>query len=222
MKTGRFFPAVLLGGLLLTGALEDGYKVEKIGACTLPEVPDAFRAALQADGVRVSSAPGPLFEVWFRKVIPLASGGGKDYSSISEGTFLGIIRFVSAGADCRGQVIKPGSFSMRYYAIPVDGNHMGVSPTSDFALLAPIGKDKEPAATIPRETFIPLSATIAGASHPVVLYLPPPSAGEKPAFHESEESLWVLEAATRARPQRGAEIDFPIAIVLMGKMGSAP
>ncbi len=221
MKTGWFLPAVLLGGLFVTGALADGNKVEKIGACTLPEVPEVFRTALMPDGMRVSSASGPLCEVWFRKVIPL-SGSGKDYSAIAEGTFLGIVRFVSAGADCRGQVIKPGAFSLRYYTIPVDGNHMGVSPTSDFALLAPIGTEKDPGAIIPRETFIPLSARIAGANHPVVLYLPAPSSGDKPAFHESEESLWILDAMTRARSQQGAEIDFPIAIVLIGKMGTAP
>ncbi len=212
--------AFVLSALAPLGGFGANYKVEKIGACTLPDVPEVFKSSLQAEGARVSGDSGAMFEAWFRKVIPIAAGADRSYASIAEGTFLGVVRFVTEGADCRGQVIHSGIYSMRYYTIPVDGNHMGVAPTSDFALLGPIALEKDPGATIPRETFIPLSAKIAGATHPVVLYLPPPSAGNAWAFHETGDSLWTLEGLTRAQPGGGPESDFAIALVLIGKLGT--
>jgi hypothetical protein len=193
------------------------YKVETVGACSLPELSDAIKATLQSGGLRVTAADGPHFEVWFRKIIPLKSGGTpKEYGSIAEGTLVGVIRYLKQSSDCRDQVIHPGVYTLRYEAIPMDGNHMGASLTPDFFLASPAAVDKDPTTVSHFDAVIALSRKGAGTNHPLGLYVPAPSTGGNPAFHSTDESHWVLEGKTRAQPAGGSEVDFPLAVTLIG------
>ena len=86
-----------------------GYKVESTGACTSAEISDAVKSALQPQGLRVAGESGALCEVWFRKVVPQKAGSGADYSTLANGTFVGIITYPGKGGDFRGQAIKAGT-----------------------------------------------------------------------------------------------------------------
>ncbi len=193
------------------------YKVEKIGACTLPDISDAMKKELSDQGLRVVGDSGPLCEVWLRKVLPQTAGTGTDYSTLASGTFVGVIQYLGKGTDYRGHQIKPGAYSMRYQTMPSDGNHMGVAPTPDFFVLLPPGADNNPDAVMEYQDLIKLGKQASGLSHIYPLYLTSPSDGEDPSVQSVDDSHLALQAKTKAQPKGGAEIDFPVAIVLVGK-----
>jgi hypothetical protein len=214
----RILPVVLMALLPMAGAgaPPENYKVETTGPCTSTEVSQAMKDALQPQGFKVAGESGAFCEVWLRKVVP-QKGAGSDYSTLATGTFAGVIVYSTRGGDYRGQGIKPGTYTMRYQTIPVDGNHMGASPTADFFLLAPASADQDPAATVPYDQLVVLSKKAAGTNHPAALYLMPASGSGKPEFRSHEGIHWSLDISTKAQPEGGAETDFPISLVLIGK-----
>lgn len=190
-------------------------KVETIGACSETAVSEAMRAELAPQGYRVTVDSGVLANVWFRKVVPQKSAG-TDYSTLQPGTFVGVIQVPARGGDFRGQAVRPGIYTMRYQTIPQDGNHLGVSPTVDFVLLAPAAEDKDPKAVVAYEELIRLGKLAAGSGHPNPLYLAAPS-GTPPSFHTSGEGHGALVVKVRAQAAGGAEVDLPLALTLIGK-----
>jgi hypothetical protein len=215
MKRRRLFVSVLFA--LASFAATAANKVETTGACTNTEVAEAMRATLQPQGLRVVGDSGVLCEVWMRKTIPQKSGAG--YGSIANGTFVGVITYTGKGGDFRGQAIKPGTYTLRFQTIPSDGNHLGVAPSPEFFLLAPASADKDPAAQVSYEELVKLSKQASGTNHPHPLNLAPPSGGGNPTFKQvGEGERWALEGKTKAQPAGGgAEVDFPFAIILIGK-----
>ncbi len=218
MNRGWFVPLSLLLLPLAVFAAPPTYKVEKIGVCASAEVSDAMKSVLQPDGLRLSAESGPISEVWLRKAVPMKAGSTTpDYSSINTGDFVGVIVYLKDMGDYRGQNVKAGTYTMRYQTMPMDGNHMGVSPTSDYVLLVPAGLDKDPSATIEYQTLLDLSRKASGTGHPAPLYLVAPAAGGNPSLRDTGDGHWALDLKTKALPAGGAEIDFPLAIVLIGK-----
>jgi len=218
MSRGWFVPLPLLLLSFAVYAAPPDYKVEKTGAYASAEVSDAMKGVLQPEGLRLTAESGPICDVWLRKVLPMKTGSSTpDYSSINTGDFVGIIVYLKDLADYRGQTIKAGSYTMRFQTMPTDGNHMGVSPTTDYVLLAPSALDKDPAATIEYQALLDLSRKVSGTNHPTPLYLVAPAAGGNPSFRDTGDGRWALEAKTKGKPGSGAEIDFPLALVLIGK-----
>jgi hypothetical protein len=218
MNPRRLFVSVLFS--LASFAATAANKVETTGACTNTEIADAMRATLQPQGLRVVGDSGVLCEVWMRKTIPQKSGGsGASYGSIANGTFVGVITFTGKGGDFRGQAIKPGTYTLRFQTIPSDGNHQGMAPSPEFFLLAPASADKDPAAQVGYEELIKLSKQASGTNHPHPLYLAQPTGAGNPSFKQvGEGGHWALEGKTKAQPSGGGtEVDFPFAVVLIGK-----
>jgi len=206
---------VVLIALAAATAAAASYKVESAGPCTLTEVPDAVKQTLTDQGLRVSGDSGPLAEVWMRRVVPLKAGNAAAYGSIGDGVFVGVIRVAARGGDFRGQVLKPGVYAMRYQSMPADGNHMGVSPTPEYFILTPAQTDTNPESVVGFDDLMNLSRKASGTNHPVPLYLVEPKQKGTPGF-ASEDNHWFLEGKTRASAGSG-EIDFPFALVLIGK-----
>src|SRR5512140_1138713 len=155
-------------------APQQNYKVETIGACAAADLDPAVNSALQTEGVRVTGPDGAFCDVWLRKTIPQKSPGS-EYTTLANSVFTGVIVYSQKGGDYRGQVIKPGTYLMRYQSLPQDGNHMGVAPTKHFFLLSPASEDKNPAATPDYKTLIAMSRKASGTNHPVTLWLMKPS-----------------------------------------------
>ncbi len=200
------------------GISQESYKVEKTGECSLPEVSEGMKQLLQTEGLRVANDQGTLCELWLRAVLPQNPGSkGALYDTVANGAFAGIIRYPDSGGDYRGQTIKPGVYSMRFQTMPVDGNHMGCAPSADFVLLVPTETDKDPDAVLGYDKLVELSRQGAGTSHPIPLYLTVPEGGGKPIFRSADEHHWAVETKTKAQPAGGAEVDFPVAIILIGK-----
>ncbi len=214
------FLVFLLSFLPVIGGSFPAYKVETIGACTSPEISDAEKKVLQDHGFKVVGDSGPFCEVWLRSVLPQSSGTGTDYSTMAPGTFVGVIHYFSAAGDYKGRTIKAGIYTMRYQTMPSDGNHMGVAPTPDFFVLLAPAADKDPDTVMEYQELLKLGKQASGTNHIYPLFVTSPGGGTVPAFESLDESHWALEAKTKAQPKGGAEADFPIALVLIGKSDS--
>jgi hypothetical protein len=131
------------------------------------------------------------------------------FPSIPHGSFLGILRFPSTGADRRGQTIKPGVYTLRYSQYPVNGDHQGAAPQRDFAVLTPIADDKDPNATPAFYPLMAMSRKASGTPQPAVLSHEPPAGGATaPSLGQEGEKDWSLTFKLG---------DTPMAIILVGK-----
>ena len=173
-------------------AFAQNYKLEKISTAA-PSLPPAYASVIDAEGYRVVGPSGPWCEVWFRKTIPTGPKSSDEAITlpIAQGTLMGVLRFPGNGADRRGQVIKPGLYTMRYSLFPVDGAHQGVAPQRDFALLTPIASDPDPATTPNFGTLVDMSRK-SGTAHPAVFSLETPAGSTFPAVAKEGEKDWTL------------------------------
>jgi hypothetical protein len=187
------------------GAFAQDYKLEKIAAPPA-DLPAAYASQVSAEGYRVVGPSGPWVEIWFRKTIPTGPKPTDPSITlpIAQGTFLGILRFPSTGADRRGQAVKPGTYTMRYSNFPVDGAHQGVAPQRDFALLTPVANDPDPAAMPAFEKLVAQSKT-SGTSHACVFSLEPPS-GDGLTKEGDQDVVLNVKVGS-----------LPIAIIVVGK-----
>lgn len=205
---------------------QGGYKIEAIGAPSSSDLPQAIQETLQSQGTRLLDDRGKaVCEVWFRKTVPTKQNAGGPaevlYGGLDTGTLVGVLRFPGQRADFRGQQIKAGFYTLRYALIPQDGNHMGVSPNRDFLLLSPAGLDADPSKGMGLEDLVKLSRQSSGTHHPGVLSMRPvdETVGQKfPALIRNDEAHWLLQEKLHGRSAGGGEdLDFPIALILVGK-----
>lgn len=184
------------------------YKMEPAGA---PPSDLAFASALQQQGVKILGPSGSLYcELWLRAQM---SSGPKSTDdavtlSIPQGALLGVIRFAGPAQDRRGQPLKAGTYTLRYSQYPVNGDHQGVAPQRDFALLVPAADDKDPAATPAFDALAAMSAKASGTPHPAVLSIWNSTSDKFPNFGKQGEHDWVLDNKVG---------DVPISIILVGK-----
>jgi hypothetical protein len=180
-----------------TAAKADDYKIEPVAALTDTKVPDTLRSTLENKGIRVLDDQGKgLCELWLSKTIPTKKSevSGANFAQIPEGTFIGIINFLSDSSDYRGQGIKPGFYTLRYGLILQDGNHQGVSPARDFFLACPITEDKNPSSQLKTEDLYKFSRLVTGTGHPSVWCLVLVSSKEGlPKVVKNESEQVVLE-----------------------------
>jgi hypothetical protein len=184
------------------------YKLEPIAAAP-PDLPAAYASEIAGQGYRVTGPSGAWCEVWFRKTIPTTAKPSDPAIAlpIAQGTLIGVIRFPKAGADRRGQQLKPGLYTLRYSNFPTDGAHQGVAPQRDFALATPIASDADPKSMPDFEKLVAQSKT-SGTAHAAVFSLEPPSGNTFPAVTKEGEHDTVLNAKVG---------DLPIAMIVAGK-----
>ncbi|MFB3829598.1 MAG: hypothetical protein ACE15B_22695 [Bryobacteraceae bacterium] len=203
--------SLLLVALAASAAFAQ-YRMEP--AAALPEgLPAGYGAVLAAQGVRILKADGsPAAELWFRTALPPGAAHAEDavaFPSIPHGAMLGVIRFPSAGADRRGQTIKPGLYTLRYSRYPMDGNHQGVAPQRDFLLLVPAAEDKDPNSLPDYAALTEMSCKASGTPHPAVFEMePPPADAGFPALEQHREKDWVLNVKVGT---------LPLGVIVIGK-----
>src|SRR5262249_29585369 len=111
------------------------------------------------------------------------------------GHLVGVLRFPRKGSDFRGQDIPSGLYTLRYGNQPVDGNHVGTSPTRDFLLLSPASADQSPKPIAEKDLF-KTSAQAAESSHPAILLLAKSEPAESlPAIRPLEQERWAVQFA---------------------------
>ncbi len=142
---------------------------------------------------------------------PKASGAPEENSTaaIVHGALLGAIHFPKKASDRRGQTINAGVYTLRYSMFPINGDHQGVAPQRDFALLTPAAEDRDPAATPDFNTLMGWSRKASGTPHPAVLSIWKQEASDfKPGFAAMGEHDWVLQSKAG---------DIMLAVILVGK-----
>ena len=202
----------LLFFVLATGVAFGQYKMEPAGAPPSDLAP-ALASTLQQQGVKITAPGGALYcEVWLRTQAPSGAKSTDDavvLPTIPQGALLGVIRFAGPAQDRRGQPVKAGLYTMRYSQYPVNGDHQGVAPQRDFALLVPAGEDKDPNSNPNFDALVALSVKASGTPHPAVLSIWNSSADKFPTFSKQGDHDWVLEAKMG---------DLAISIILVGKV----
>ncbi len=222
-RTGLILAAQLLWTFSAFG--QASYKVTSMGAPP-SDLPRALADALQPTGARLVNGQGAgVCEVWLRKSVPIQqeAGGSTDilYSRLSVGTMVGVLHFLSAGSDFRGQPVKAGFYTLRYAQIPQDGNHMGVSTYRDFLLLGSVAADTQPDQAMTFDALVKLSRQASGTGHPAILSLAPATETKAlPAVWSDDQGHWLLQVKVPGKSSTGDQ-DFPMAIILVGKTEAA-
>ena len=205
----------LLFALHVSSAAQAG-KVEAIGPLADTSVSDAVRQSLEATGSRVSLADGKAFcDVWLRKAIPASDRKDSEaiYPQLSQSSFVGVISFAVPATDYRGQAIHPGFYTLRYEALPSNGDHLGVAPAPDFLLLIPAASDPDPDAKFAFEPFMTLSRKATGTRHPAPLSMV--EAGSAPGINKDDQGHWVYTG--KLKLASGQEVPFGLVV-----KGTAP
>ena len=102
----------------------------------------------------------------------------------------------------------------------MNGDHLGVSPYRDYALLLPAAKDKT-LGDLAQKLLHDESAESAGTSHPAILMLleAPASApkGEPSMVHDEEKNTWGVVSTLNLVPKgETAAAPLPVQLVVIG------
>jgi hypothetical protein len=176
---------------------------------------------LQTKGIKVvSGGSRTLCEIWPAKkwsVQPGFKATEQVLYPFQSGELIGLVRYRVKGGDFREQEIARGVYTLRYGQQPVDGNHVGTSPTRDFLLLVPADKDKS-VKPLDEKALFSASAEAAGSKHPAILCLrkAPEDAKDLPAIiHEESHDWWCLRLTGKGEAG-GKTVETPIDFVIVG------
>jgi len=182
-------------GLAVAASLAGAdFSYEKVGAPT--EAPAAITALLHEEGYAIKDPDGAVIaRYWGRKAAfegEPSAGFGIRYDFIPEGALIALVEFTSEHSDFREQQVAPGWYTLRYTLHPEDGNHMGVAPSRDFAVLSPADKDAEPARNYKFDEMVELTKAV-GNPHPTIARVELPEGNEAPNLWVNDYELVVLD-----------------------------
>jgi hypothetical protein len=174
-------------------------------------------ATLAPEGVRVIRGESrAICDIWMCQDWPVQAlePGANLIYPLTPGQLVGVIRFPRKGSDFRDQDIAAGVYTLRYGQQPVDGAHVGTSPTRDFLLLLPAADDTS-TDVIPYEQLADLSAKAAGTAHPCLLSLQR-TEGDQPIRHLSDRDWWLVRLNGKITKD-GQSKELPLDLVVVGQ-----
>ena len=158
-------------------------------------------------------------EIWLCKEWPVAADaktGNDVINPLTAGQLIGVIRYPRKAADFRDQEIPAGIYTLRYGQQPVDGAHVGTSPTRDFLIASPAEKDQSPA-VLDYKALVAAGKEASGTSHPAILSLQRPGDSKEPlAVREDAEKEWTIVRFTGHAKAGGTMKDLALEAVLVG------
>jgi len=194
-------PSVFIAAIALSAAaLAADYRTEPGG----PPPPEAaaLAPALAPEGIKVIKPDGgALCAFWF--VRDTGKEGEPEQNAtlgLAHGTLLGVVRVDSRWSDRRGQPIRPGVYTMRLSFFPMNGDHQGVAPQRDFAILSPADLDTDVAARPSFDALMDMSRKASRTPHPLVLSLWKESGAVETGITAEGESEQVLRAIIGGTP----------------------
>jgi hypothetical protein len=215
----RFAICCSLISILALPALAQEYKAEKIDS---PAPADAISpeiaAQLQPAGFKVVKGSRTVIEIWPAKdwkQNPDAKLSAEVNYALTPGQLVGVARYPRKAADFRDQEIPSGVYTLRYSQQPVDGAHVGTSPTRDFFALLPAEKDRDPA-VLDYKALTAASKETTGTAHPGILSLQKAEGGGPLAIHENAEKEWTIVQFMAKAKQGDAVKELPVALVVVG------
>jgi hypothetical protein len=195
------------------------YKLAKVDSPAPSGVAPEIASLLESTGFRVSKGSSAVCEVWLAKEWPIAAdakAGGEVIYPLTPGQLIGVIRYPRKAEDFRGQEIDPGTYVLRYAQQPIDGAHVGTSPTRDFLALSPVAKDRD-AKTIDYKALVEASKEVSGTAHPAILSLQKEEGAMPGSIREVSEKEWVIVDLPGKAKQGSMTKDLPMGLVVVGK-----
>lgn len=190
--------ALLFVSLFAISLCAADHKVEKVDEPAPKEgISAEIAALLSPTGFKVIRGESRVIcEVWPCKEWPIkeVKASNDVLYPFQPGQVMGVARFPRKGSDFREQDVPAGLYTLRYGQQPVDGAHVGTSPTRDFLLLTPADKDKSPDIIADFKALSKASAQTTGASHPAILSLQRQS-DSKDALairHQEDKDWWIV------------------------------
>ncbi len=196
-----FFRMTASLGLLVTFhglAFSADYSIKAATTAVPTELKKPIAELLSDRSIQLLDSKGEaIAEIWFRKELPAKATpeqikNGLTYRELEETTLLGVVRFQQPRTDYRQQNLKAGVYTIRLGYQPMDGDHMGTAPHSEFGLLVPASADSKPD-TMTGKELQELSTKASGSSHPAVFLLyPNEKPEEKPQLVDKGKETFVL------------------------------
>lgn len=217
-----FVFCTIWAAIFASSAIAQEHRVEVVSeAPTETGLSDEMSAMLPSEGFRViRGSSRTVCEIWPCKEWETAA----DFKQTPErlypfkpGQLIGFLHYTRRGKDFRDQSISKGWYSLRYGLQPIDGNHVGTSPTRDFVLLIHAEDDKSPN-PVAMEELIKLSTKAAGTAHPAMLCLQrtDKDSEKKPTMiHDEDKDWWILHFIGQAAAG-GKTNDLPVNLVVAG------
>lgn len=213
---------VLATSCLVAEARAADHRVEPLtDAPPAADLPAAVAPLLGGPAFRVlRGASRTVCDVWLCKQWTLADGAqpkGDVIYPFQPGQILGVVRYPRKGNDFRDQVIAEGVYTLRYGQQPVDGAHVGTSPTRDFLVLVKATDDETPE-PLDYKTLTKKSALAAGSNHPLLLSLQRPEAAAETSFsirHREDGDWWIVRVLGQTKTGEKQE-KLPIEVVIVG------
>jgi hypothetical protein len=223
---GCALAALLLSAPPAPAAGKAAYSIKAVADAEAPkELAEPVRKLLAKGSVQLRDAKGTLLaEVWFRKGTPLKATeaqvkNGLTYREVPPSTMLGALRVPATLYDYRKQKIPAGVYTLRLAQQPMDGDHMGTAPYSEFLLASPAAEDKKPD-LMEAKSLQELSAK-ATDSHPAVFLLfPGKGATAEPKLVDKGSGHWVVLVNLEVTAA-GKKATLPLGLALIGTSASA-
>lgn len=114
------------------------------------------------------------------------------------GQLIGVVRLPRKTGDFRDQGVAKGLYTLRYALQPVDGAHVGTSPTRDFLLMANAELDTSPEVK-DIEALTKASAEAAGTAHPALFALKAAAPDVQTLRHDETSDWWLLQLTGQGR-----------------------
>ena len=133
------------------------------------EIDAAIQKLLQPNAIQLAEGNQPVFQFWLVNDLP----GAKALDAIKPATLLGAISVQKAQRDYRDDEIAAGAYTMRFALQPQDGNHLGSSEFTYFAVLTPAKLDTKPDGITDYKGLVKASSKETSTDHPVILSLRP-------------------------------------------------
>jgi hypothetical protein len=207
-------------------AADDMYSAKTVPNAPAPkELQEPIRKLLDERCVQFLDAKGELLaEIWFRKDVPAKASdaqikNGLTYREIPETTLLGAIRIAKQSSDYRKQKVPAGVYTLRLAYQPMDGDHMGTAPFSEFCLLSPAAEDKNPNTMEPKSLH-EMSARTTNSHPGVLLLFPGKGKTTEPKFTDMGGGHGVLLYQLELKIGDKKAI-FPIGLTLIGASTAA-
>ena len=217
------FYTLFAASLFSLPLLAADHKVEKLDEPAPKEgIAPEIAALLSPTGFKVIRGESRVVsEVWLCKEWPIkeAKVGNDVLYPFQPGQVMGVARYPRKGSDFREQDIPAGLYTLRYGQQPVDGAHVGTSPTRDFLLLTPADKDKSPDIIADFKALSKASAQTTGASHPAILSLQRLSDQEPLTIRHQEDKDWWIVCFTGKTKSGDKTADQAVEAVIAGHAG---
>ncbi|MBZ5719920.1 MAG: hypothetical protein LAO03_06025 [Acidobacteriia bacterium] len=214
----------LLAVLLSTASLVHGQQIPfSLQTAEQPsEMPKALGALLDPQGIRLMTTDNGLTkiacEVWFSKTVagkPGAGNAGLQYTNLSVGALVGVLRFTEEGEDSRDQKLKPGLYTLRYARV---GTDPGTGQPADGVVLSPVSADTHVEQAVPLEELTRISRLASRTKNPAVMTLVPFNAAYKqfPAIVADDQGNCILQIKLQVQAAGSPTIEpLPVAILLI-------